>query len=383
MKHFYVTRALLAIGIIFFTASITKAQQTPTQTDELINLLIKNKVVTQQDADSLRAELAVKEQERRDKEKQNQHNITIGTKALQISGLVQARFQGYQQKGVYDSFDLHRARLDAKGSLTDQWDYEIYTEFAGGVKLLDAYTTYKIADWLKFSAGQFKIPFSAENLVSDSQLEFIDRSQVIEALASRSKDVIGNSNGRDIGAQVAGSFAKVDGNYLFDYTFGVFNGAGYNVTSDNNNHKDLAARLVIHPVKNLDIGGSWYNGQGVWGTPAKTQTRNRRGVDARYVYGALSLTAEYAHGQDGTIKRNGWFGQAAYFVIPKQLQLAVRYDEYDPNSIIYTDRSTYYQSGVNYFFNSWTKLAVNYSYRREQTTQIRNNVIETQLQVVF
>lgn len=383
MKHFYVTRALLAIGIIFFTVSITKAQQTPTQTDELINLLIKNKVVTQQDADSLRAELAVKEQERRDKEKQNQHNITIGTKALQISGLVQARFQGYQQKGVYDAFDLHRARLDAKGSLTDQWDYEIYTEFAGGVKLLDAYTTYKIADWLKFSAGQFKIPFSAENLVSDSQLEFIDRSQVIEALASRSKDVIGNSNGRDIGAQVAGSLVKIDGNYLFDYTFGVFNGAGYNVTADNNNHKDLAARLVIHPIKNFDIGGSWYNGQGVWGTPAKTQTRNRRGVDARYVYGPLSLTAEYAHGQDGTIKRNGWFGQVGYFVIPKQLQLAVRYDEYDPNSIIYTDRSTYYQSGVNYFFNSWTKLAVNYSYRREQTTQIRNNVIETQLQVVF
>ena len=58
-------------------------------------------------------------------------------------------------------------------------------------KLLDAYTTYKIADYFKVTAGQFKVPFSLESLIADSQLEFIDRSQVVNALAGRATDVIG------------------------------------------------------------------------------------------------------------------------------------------------------------------------------------------------
>src|ERR1700761_3358759 len=249
MKTLYLKRILL-VFLILFSAIASKAQSN----DELLNLLIKKNLLTQQEADSLRSDLALKEQQKRDKDKENQHSISIGSRALQISGLVQARYQGFQQTGVNDAFDLHRARLDAKGNITDQWSYEVYTEFAATTKLLDAYTAYKLADYLKLTAGQFKIPFSYESLTSDSQLDFIDRSQVVEALAGRSKDVIGQQNGRDIGIQASGSFAKLNGLYLFDYTVGVFNGAGYDVTTDNNNHKDFAGRLGVHPIKNLDFG---------------------------------------------------------------------------------------------------------------------------------
>jgi phosphate-selective porin OprO and OprP len=383
MKLLYVTRAPLILTLLFSTV-ITKAQSN----DELLNLLIKKNLLSQQEADSLRSDLAIKEQKKRDKDGENQHNIFIGSKALQISGLVQVRYQGFEQSGVNNTFDLHRARLDAKGNITDQWSYEVYTEFAATTKLLDAYTSYKIADFLKFSAGQFKIPFSYESLTSDSQLEFIDRSQVIEALAGRSKDVIGNQNGRDIGAQISGSFAKVNDLYLFDYTFGVFNGAGYDVTADNNNHKDIVARLGVHPIKGLDFGGSLYSGEDIPIATAKvpnpvTQARNRYGVDGRYVTGPLSVTVEYAHGTDGSINRNGWYAQAGYFVLPK-LQLVAKYDTYDPNKVISTDRSTIYIGGFNYVFNAWTKLAVDYLDKREETaTQIKNNILEVQLQIAF
>jgi phosphate-selective porin len=382
MKFSYLNRALLLLTILF-SAIASKAQSN----DELLNLLIKKNVLSQQEADSLRADLALKEQQKRDKEKENQHNISIGSRALQISGLVQARYQGFEQTGVNNTFDLHRARLDAKGNITDKWSYEVYTEFAASTKLLDAYTSYQVADYLKFTAGQFKIPFSYESLTSDSQLEFIDRSQVIEALAGRSKDVIGNQNGRDIGAQVSGSFVKVNGHYLFDYTFGVFNGAGYNVTTDNNNHKDIAARFGVHPIKGLDFGGSLYSGEDIPVATTKvpdpvTQARNRYGIDGRYVTGPLSITAEYAHGTDGSIHRDGWYAQAGYFVLPK-LQLLARYDTYDPNKVIKTDRSTIYAGGINYVFNTWTKLSVDYLDKREETTQIKNNILEVQLQIAF
>ncbi|MDB5138008.1 MAG: hypothetical protein JWP37_4611 [Mucilaginibacter sp.] len=383
MKLLYVSRVLLILSLLF-SAIVSKAQSN----DELLNLLIKKNLLTQQEADSLRSDLAVKEQQKRDKEKENQHNISIGSKALQISGLVQARYQGFEQSGVNNAFDLHRARLDAKGNITDQWSYEVYTEFAATTKLLDAYTSYKIADFLKFSAGQFKIPFSYENLTSDSQLEFVDRSQVIEGLAGRSKDIIGNQNGRDIGAQIGGSFARINNRYLFDYTFGVFNGAGYDVTTDNNNHKDIVARLGVHPIKNLDFGGSLYRGQDIPAATTKvpnptTQARNRYGIDGRYVIGPLSFTAEYAHGTDGTVQKDGWYAQAGYFILPK-LQLVAKYDTFDPSKTISTDRSTIYVGGFNYVFNSWTKLAVDYLDKREETaTQLKNNILEAQLQIAF
>jgi phosphate-selective porin OprO/OprP len=376
MKLLYVIRTVLLLSILF-TAITAKAQQN----DDLINILQKKNVITQKEADSLRADQAIKEQARKDKE--NQHGITIGSRALQISGLIQTEYEGFEKTSGVNTFLLHRARLDVKGDINDNWNYEVYTEFAGTTKLLDAYTTYKIADYLKFTAGQFKVPFSLESLIADSQLEFIDRSQVVNALAGRSTDVIGNQNGRDIGIQINGSFAKIDDHYLFDYTLGVFNGAGYDVTTDNNNHKDIVGRFTVHPIKNLDISGDFYDGQGNYGTPAKNYLRNRGGFDARYVIGGLSLTAEYDKGTDGVIKRDGWYGQAAYFVIPKRLQLAAKYDTYDPNQATANVRTNYYTGGINYFFNNWAKFTIDYIDRREPVTQIPNNIFEAQLQLTF
>ena len=372
MKLLYPASILLML-IIIFSAFPLKAQQNP----DLLNVLTKKGVLSQTEADSLRAGQAAKD-------KENQHGITIGSRALQISGLIQTEYEGFQQSGVNNTFLLHRARLDVKGDINDNWNYEVYTEFAGTTKLLDAYTTYKIADYLKFTAGQFKIPFSIESLIADSQLEFIDRTQVVNALAGRATDVIGNQNGRDIGIQVNGSFGKINGRYLFNYTFGIFNGAGYDVTTDNNSRKDINGRLSVHPVANLTVSADFYNGVGFYGTPAANQKRNRGGFDARYVTGGLSLQAEYDKGTDGNVKRDGYYGQAAYFVIPKKLQLAAKYDTYDPNKTVTTDRTKIYTGGINYYFNEWARITLNYLDRREETaTQLGNNIFEAQLQLTF
>jgi len=379
MKTFY-SKTLLLLTFLLSITLASKAQQN----EDLLNILIKKNLITQQEADSIRSEQAIKEQAKRDKENENQHNITIGSRALQISGLVQARYQGFEQTGVNDAFDLHRARLDAKGFITDKWSYEVYTEFTANVKLLDAYTSYQFGDYLKITAGQFKVPLSYESLVSDSQLEFIDRSQVVEALAGRSKDVIGNQNGRDLGVQVSGSFVKVNNLYLFDYTLGVFNGAGYDVTTDNNNYKDIAARLGIHPLKGLDFGASLYEGEDIPLNSIKSQARNRYSIDGRFVKGPFSFTAEYLHGKDAAVNKDGWYAQAGYFVVPKFVQLEAKYDTYDPNKTNPTDRTYIYTGGVNFVFNQWTKLSVDYLFRHEEAAvQIKNNILEAQLQIAF
>lgn len=377
MKYHYLLKSLFLFVLLFSITKPSKAQQN----NDLLKILVKKNIISQQEADSLRTDTTIKSHNNQDKI--NQHGISIGSRALQISGLVQAEYEGFQQQTVNNTFLLHRARLDIKGDVSDSWSYEVYTEFAGGTpKLLDVYATYKVTDFLKLTAGQFKVPFSLESIINDSQLDFIDRANVVNALTGRSTDVIGNNIGRDIGIQLNGSFVKVNNRYLFDYFLALLNGAGYDVTTDNNKYKDLSGRLTFHPVHDLDISGDFYNGVGFYGTPAKNQKRDREGLDVRYVLGKLALQGEYDKGTDGVIKRDGWYGQATYFVLPK-LQLAAKYDTYDPNTVELNVRTNDYTGGFNYFFNKWARFAVNYVDRREKEAQTKNNIFESQLQLTF
>ena len=119
-----------------------------------------------------------------------------------------------------------------------------------------------------------------ENLASSSLIDAIDRSQVVEALVARGKDVIGNQNGRDIGVQASGALFELKDRKLVDYAVGIYNGAGINKADDNVN-KDYVARLVVHPLPGLDVGGAYYNGYA--GKSSAGKRRDRAGA------GTLSL----------------------------------------------------------------------------------------------
>lgn len=372
------------IGILLFALFSTnaKAQQT---SEEMINLLISKNVITQHEADSVRAVIAIKAQE--DKVKQKKFNIISG-RPITLNGYTQVRFQSLQEPGKKDGFDIRRARLDLKGAISEKWDYRMQLDFASSPKILDATIGYRAGDYLKVTAGQFKIPFSMENLASSNKLESIDRSQVVEALSARGKDVTGNNNGRDIGLQLSGSVLKINDLYLVDYAVGVFDGAGINVT-DNNEAKDVSARLLFHPIKGLDLGGSYYNGFDNWftGTPAvaKNQVRKRVGGELSYTLNDLSIKGEYIQGQDGNIDRSGYYAQAGYYFIPKKFQLVLKYDTYDADMDKSKNISTNYTCVLNYMFNDFTRIQAGYTNRHEEDkdNQVNNDVIAIQLQIGF
>ena len=368
--------------------------------DDILNLLVKRGSITQNEADSLKANNVKKQQA---KNESKELFPLIGTTPFRVGGYIQSRFQSFQQTGVPDGFDVHRARIILDGN-TPTWEYRLNAEFASSPKLIDAYVTFKPYEFLKVTTGQFYIPFSLENVTADRELSTIDRSQVVTALTGRDKDVIGNQNGRDIGIRLSGSFIKLNEGFLLDYYLGYFNGSGINV-ADNNQAKDVAGRLVFHPFKGFNIGGSFYNGLDQWATetPAQmaTHTRNRIGGEFSYKYRLFSLQGEYIQGQDGdviksdkssaSLNRAGWYALAGYYVVPNKLQVVARYDTYDPNTInneslvkgSTTDATTNYVGGINYFFTAWIKLQVDYSYRIEEGVQINNNLISAQLQIVF
>jgi phosphate-selective porin OprO and OprP len=372
-------RLILTFICFLFLVTGSFAQST----NDILGLLVTNNTITRLQSDSLRAESAIKQQET---DASKKSFMIAALRQMQLSGYTLFRYQWLDEKGKNDGFDIRRARLDLKGSLTPFFAYRLQTEFADKPKLIDAYAEIKLVDFLIITVGQFKIPFSMENLASASKFEMIDKSQVVEALVARSKDVIGNQNGRDIGIQASGTIMKFRGSPFIEYRIGIFNGSGINVADTANEAKDIAGRLNINIVKGLSIASAYYLG---WDKAIKpdinglSQTRNRLGFDVSYVLPRLSLRGEYIWGKDGKTDRAGWYAQAGYYIIPQKLQVVARCDTYDPDTKAGNNLSTNYALGGNFNFNSWSRIQAFYTFREEQTTQITNNYFSIQYQIGF
>lgn len=392
---------IITLTLIIATLAV-KAQTA----DDILNILIQKGTITQGEADSIRAESAIKKQD----ERANQKAYAINaTGPFQIYGYTQARYQYYQLASVPSGFDIRRARLDVRGALGNQWEYRLQADFVGNkaatgtaatggaylsANLLDAYAVYKPWSFLKITAGQFLIPFSRENgETPDRDLLTVDRSQVVNALVARSGDgsnklvdSVGNQNGRDIGIQLLGNFFKVDDRYIIDYYIALLNGAGIN-TAENNSNKDISTRIVIRPWKALRFGGSYYSGVDRFSSSTSiNHSRIRWGTELAFDYNKLAIVGEYIKGWEGSfnpIIHQGWYAQAAYFIVPKKLQGVFKYDTYNPNTAITNTTNTYYVFGANYYFNKWAKIQADYSWRTETGKSIGNDIFTAQLQISF
>lgn len=367
------------INVIVFNDPL-KAQTS----DDVLNLLINKNLIKKADVDSIRAEYTKKQQGAAEKPAL----LSVTAKStIHISGYTQIRFQSLQEAAKPDGMDIRRSRLDFRGQVSPKWEYRLQLDFASVLplapKITDAYAGFKPYYFLNLQVGQYKIPFSLENLTSSSSLESIERSQVVENLVARNKDVIGNQNGRDIGLQIYGSFLKLKEKYLFDYFASILNGAGINAT-ETNEEKDFAGRLVIHLVEGLDIGGSLYSGYDKIGNVTfKNQTRNRVGGEASYTRKNFSVKGEYIEGKDAGIKKAGYYIQASYYIIPKRIQFLAKYDTFDPDKAKINNITTFYIGGINFYFNDWAKCQLNYTYKAEEGQKINNDVVSTQVQISF
>jgi phosphate-selective porin len=371
----------LILSLSFFLLIV--AESFSQSTNDILNLLILNKTISQSQADSIRAEAALGQQQT---DASRKSFFITAARQMQLTGYSQIRYQAFQESGKHNCFDIRRARIDLKGFVTPIFSYRLQADLVDKPKMIDAYGEIKLADYFSITAGQFKIPFSMENLTSSNKLEMIDRSQVVEALVARSKDVIGNQNGRDIGIQVGGSFLKIKDMPVIEYRLGIFNGSGINVADTANNAKDLVGRLIFTPIKGLSFGGGFYKG---WDkaikpdVPGKSQTRNRIGCEFSYITTRFSLKGEYIAGKDGKTNRAGWYVQTGYFIIPQKLQVLGKYDVYDQNTFTPDNISTNYVFGANYNFNNWSRLQAFYTIRQEEGTAVKNNFLSVQYQIGF
>lgn len=348
--------------------------------DRLLELLVKKHVISEEEAASLREEIEQDKAseraqaivEKQNEEAQKKERPVTGSTKIKLSGWVQTRWTN--GVGTTNPLEIRRARIALGGNLAEKVAYRVQVDAVRSPVLLDARLDYTPKPVAKLTIGQFKIPFSQENLISSRDLISIERSNVVNNLVP-GRDT--GNNGRDIGAQLEGNFYRGDGKPLVDYSVGLFNGAGIN-RRDDNRRKDIGARLVVHPLAGLSLAGDYYNGA----SGDKELSRERAGVEFAYVRKLYSLRGEYIWGHDGVVRKYGWYSQFAYRFRPKWEALA-KFDTYDPQRHAGKDVTNTYLVGVNWYLSNWVKLQANYGLVDEEARTNLTNLFLSQVQFQF
>jgi len=340
----------------------------------------------------------------------------------QVIGYVQAEnvtnFLGTDASGndlTTNSFAFRKARIGVTGSIPYNFTYYVMTELSpslNGPYILDAFLTWKAAgQYLKVSAGQFKSPFGLELSTACQSLYTVDRSLVVNELASPFRDQgIMLSGGTD-SLQIFG----IEKPNVLTYSLAITNGTGLNV-GDNNKSKDIIGRVVFAPCNFIQIGGSYHHGKQKNPDPTviKADVLTRWGADLQLKksfgkFGFISQS-EYIYAKDdgskmigggcgatpevvqGSFKRNGFYSQLM-LQTPWKIEPVVKIQSYDPNmDLDDTDTKEYKTDswifGFNYYVNDWTRIQLNYLYNSEKSSatdythynEIKNDMLVLQLQ---
>ncbi|MBI3989990.1 MAG: hypothetical protein HY347_10290 [candidate division NC10 bacterium] len=327
-----------------------------------------------------------------------------GEHQLKLNGLTRVQFTLFPPDTPNSSTQIQprTIALVARGYIFKYFEFQTIVDFADKVNILfDAFGNLNVAPWLQLKMGQFRVPFSREQLVFINGVDTIERSVVGDAI----------SPSYDIGASVHGILQLG----IWEYALGVFNGAGRN-TFDTNDAMDVAGRVVLNPfvfepdsgLKDLSLGANFQVGDEGFnpdGGRVRFMTRadravifnattrgfrQRYGFDLHYELGPVSLQGEILYerqqrkrtlsadgsvaavasdgvGDASDLERSGGYLQVGYFVWgvrDQGVQTVVKYERFQGGDTggpgqIPSQALDAYTLGVNWYVNHNVKFQVN------------------------
>lgn len=268
-----------------------------------------------------------------------------------LSGYGQVGYQYETNRGGVEGADastfmVKRVRLIMTGDISKVFEYKMQLEGNSTSRGSDSKALISMQDWyfkakicpaLQIWAGQFPIPLTIENYdISPGTLETPDFSAAINKMVCRNAVSGILTYGRDIGLQATGGFLRREGYSILDYNLCVYNGAQMN-SADDNQAKDIVARLTVRPIRDLRISGSVNWGEYPNAKYGKYIPMTRYAVGAWYDSAGLMVRGEYAHagadtgfGEKGTarVDEHMYYVIAGYKIRGKYMPL-LRYDVFD------------------------------------------------------
>jgi hypothetical protein len=341
---------------------------------------------------------------------------------VKVTGRLQEQFYYFDNKdyapgvGTESNFFTRRARIEARGNISENVVVYIQPSFEGGrpltatttctsspvpagggtpsitcsttgrsgLRLRDAWidvlvtpTSSKGALYLR--AGQEKRPYSRYELTSSTNLPSIERGAGQGLLPRASNDLFSAAGflSHDVGASVRYEY-KLDDVRLVTLKAGAYNGQGESL-NDINNKKSFGARATAGVYSKLDLGASWFAHDGivtVGGVPDSAFTNYAFDFDAQWGKPGdegLYVLGEYLQGNNSTAAKptmRGIQGIAAYNIRMKSptswlyaVEPAFRIDLADPNTDADDDRVTTLTAVLGIYMSSKAQLRV--AYERE------------------
>ena len=339
---------------------------------------------------------------------------------VKLSGRLQEQFYYFSNDdyaasvGAKSNFFTRRARIEARGQISENVSVYIQPSFEGGrnlsgvattctstpvpagggtptltcrttgrsgLRLRDAYIDVRFSPEaakgaLYLRAGQEKRPYSRYELTSSNNLPSIERGAGQGLLARASNDIFATAGfiSHDVGASLRYEY-KLDDVRLVTVKVGAYNGQGESL-NDVNNKKSFGARATVGITPKLDVGGSWFAHDGivtVGGAPDSAFTNYAFDVDASWGKPGdegLYALAEYLHGNDASASKftiQGLQGVAAYNIRMKSptswlyaVEPAIRVDLADPNTDADNDRVTTITGVLGVYLSSRAQFRVGY-----------------------
>lgn len=309
--------------------------------------------------------------------------ITTDNAYLEMSSRIQVRFNyddpnefvtlpvagGLGPGDARGSFRIRRAKFKLEGWMIRSWlTYEMQVNYAAivsnnaaasnpGVLLEDAAFDIDFSKGrgtFRLHAGQFKVPYGAQELTSSGSQMFVDRALVSNSF----------SRGRDTGVALWGATR----NNKLEWRVGMFNGNGLTRTFNDNDKFQYNARLMWQPngfiVLNQRawVTGALYSESDFESTTTPIyamainyeNVNNHRAtagntgasndqkwhafiIDGIYKFKGFSMNGAYKYADrtpetGDSFEANGGFFQAGYLFSRRRFEVGLRYGGFDSNA---------------------------------------------------
>ncbi|MEE9429446.1 MAG: porin [Melioribacteraceae bacterium] len=285
-------------------------------------------------------------------------------------------------------FQMRAARLIFSGKLDNGFGYHAMGDFfdQGNARpvLMQAWISYDASNYAQFRMGQFKYPFGTEAYGPLVKWKFINPSFVTGKLVK--KLGMEGSIFRDIGIQAAGT-AKFSKDFSLGYKAMIMNGNGAN-TIENNDAKDIVGQATFKLPYNISLLGSFFAGQtSLIGDASTTDVdENAIALTGQIYTKKYSAKFEYITSTKKLPTKDfvsaGFFGHATY-MITKQIEAGVRYDNFDANTDVENDLLNRTTIMAAYYFNGINRISLNYELRNNEKNDKWGNLLTVQFQAAL
>ncbi len=399
MKYF-------ATAFCFSAFVLSSLCAAPMEDADLLKVLLDNGTITQQQYERLKKEATEKSDQHIDVRVSTDGGLRASTYdgkfALNLGAFFASDIAVYRERKnpLGNGTEFRNARLQLDGTVFNDWDYEFCVDFAdANADIKDIFVTYRGFDSFALSLGQFKPPFSLEQLSSRKGLTFMERALPNALVPDRKIGASAGYHG-DLWTASAGIFGRAfdeDADKEGDEgwtTSGRFTlapvhsdtrvlhvgaSAAYEAPND-----DGIVKIDAHPESHLTSVSFLDTGK-----IKNVRDRFSYGIESAIVYGPFSVQGEYIHSSLGLntqskrpVLRGGYafaswmitgesrnydFTEGAFERIKPDrtygaVELAVRYSALNLNSppLIAGGREHTVTLGLNWYVNPNMRFMANY-----------------------